>query len=644
MSFQDIAKSVRAEADTRGLRATMSRLNDAIALACYGKKYAAVIAAEKAGKLDPLPSPPPHLSTAARRYGMDEHAFGLALRDGIEGRELAGNYGTVDLAMGWLLAQHKAELLRLEQAQLIGLADHTLVDRVLLDEQFASAAVHGFAEWVIAEGEMHVGGRTQNVSDLLLHGKSRPAWSARQRAYLMALAASQLRLYLIEDVVAGYHLTLRPLGEDPPRRVQVAERSGSRPELVGSMIGARVVAHNGRLELAGALYTFTTPAGHQLAEALRRTDGVAAVSRRIRSAWFEQFDLPPPKIVLAGTDEPLRLVTDTYRCASLPTLAARLMADPRVEGDVDLGWTLVVPRADSRAQLLCTVAPSEDLADHVTVFYESERRADIYREWFEGLAGDTVAFVGRESLDPYEAAMDPSLLEESPQQLHLPADAMRDLMARSYEALYADFADRPLPVFDGATPRQMVAQLGGEARVRELLATYESKERQMAQHDRRDPVDFDFLYRKLGLAPTPSPVDSRAPGLHPDQFAVNEAWIVFRLLDEPMETKDAGAVDMIGLMDAGSTCFLNFSARPAAADFSEIEARAFFQNLKVPTPPRPPRRVFIAADVAGDSLRVEAARRGIDVSTVEPRSLDGIVGRARESIGARLDAVSGLDR
>ena len=37
-SFQDVAKSVRSEAETRGLRATMSRINDAIALACYGKK------------------------------------------------------------------------------------------------------------------------------------------------------------------------------------------------------------------------------------------------------------------------------------------------------------------------------------------------------------------------------------------------------------------------------------------------------------------------------------------------------------------------------------------------------------------------------------------------------------------------------
>jgi len=42
--------------------------------------------------------------------------------------------------------------------------------------------------------------------------------------------------------------------------------------------------------------------------------------------------------------------------------------------------------------------------------------------------------------------------------------------------------------------------------------------------------------------------------LHPNQFQVNEAWIIFKLNDAPLRTED-GAFDCICLMDAAS-CFI----------------------------------------------------------------------------------------
>ena len=451
-SFQDVAKSVRSEAETRGLRATMSRINDAIALACYGKKYAAVVAAEKAGNLGAIPTPPPHIKMAARRYQMDEHAFGLSLHDGIEGRLQAGNDGTVDMAMDWLLAKHKPELLRLEEQELTTLADRALVGRVLAQPQFASTAALGFAEWVIAEGEVRVDGRPQKVAELLLHGAGRPAWHARQRAYIAALAAAPLQLYHIEAVTAGYHLILRPVGENASRLLQVAERSGSQPDLVGSMIAARVITRHERLELAGGLFTFRPVADLRVAEAVRLANGAAEVSRVIRSAWFAQFDQPLPRVVLAGTGEPMRLITDTYRCSNFGTLAARLADDSRVEGNMDLGWSLVVKQDDGRERSMCTIAPAEDRPDYVTVFYESELRAKTYRSWFEGQVGDAVTFVERESVDPYEAANDPSLAGMPRNKPQISADDMKSVMAHAYQQIYADFADKPVPALDGATP------------------------------------------------------------------------------------------------------------------------------------------------------------------------------------------------
>lgn len=637
MTFQDIAKSVRAEAESRGLRGTMSRLNDAIALACYGKKYAAVIAAERSGKLPPLPSPPPNIQAAARRYRIDEHAFGLALHAGIEGPVPANDDATVEWVMRWLLAQHRSELERLHDEELLTLAAPDLVKRVMAMEGYSMVALSGFAEWLIAEGSMMVGGRSFRVAELLLSGPNRPGWNARQRAYLRALVDSALRLYLIEEVVAGYHLVLRQIGDPAPRLIKVVERSGSRPELVGNVIGARVIGHNGHLELAGGLYSFSRFAGMRLAEAVRAEGSATAVSRMIRSAWFEQFDQAPPTFVVGASREPLRLVTNLYRCTSIETLAQRLAMDSRVQGDADVGWCLAGSDGVDQGHSVCSIYPSEDVVDGLCVFYESEQRAERYRPWFEALAGDSVAFVERESLDPYEAAIAQG--DAAPAQPKVPPEVMSQLLRKVYEDKYVDFADHPLPIFGGSTPRQMLEKPGGEARVRELLATFESGERQMAQQDRREPVDFSFLYRKLGLSEKSTPVQTRSAGLHPEQFEVNEAWIVFRLFDEPMVTKDAGPVEVLGLMDAGSTCILNYWTRQVGRDLTELEARSFFQALKVAPAPPPPRRLFIASDVPSDRVRSEAGRLGMVITTVDPSKLDGIVGPAREAIGSSLDRV-----
>ena len=43
--------------------------------------------------------------------------------------------------------------------------------------------------------------------------------------------------------------------------------------------------------------------------------------------------------------------------------------------------------------------------------------------------------------------------------------------------------------------------------------------------------------------------------LHPNQFQVNEAWIAFKLNDEPIHTEQDRDFDFIALMDAAS-CFI----------------------------------------------------------------------------------------
>jgi len=45
--------------------------------------------------------------------------------------------------------------------------------------------------------------------------------------------------------------------------------------------------------------------------------------------------------------------------------------------------------------------------------------------------------------------------------------------------------------------------------------------------------------------------------LHPNQFQVNEAWIVFRLIEAPVHCDD-GSFNCFGVMDAASLYILHY--------------------------------------------------------------------------------------
>ena len=50
--------------------------------------------------------------------------------------------------------------------------------------------------------------------------------------------------------------------------------------------------------------------------------------------------------------------------------------------------------------------------------------------------------------------------------------------------------------------------------------------------------------------------------LHPRQFQVSEAWIVFKLNDAPIRTEQDGDFDFVTLMDAASCFVLDASGAP----------------------------------------------------------------------------------
>jgi hypothetical protein len=54
--------------------------------------------------------------------------------------------------------------------------------------------------------------------------------------------------------------------------------------------------------------------------------------------------------------------------------------------------------------------------------------------------------------------------------------------------------------------------------------------------------------------------------LHPNQFQVNEAWIVFRLNETPIHTEQEGSFNCICLMDAASCFLLGSELIPSAEE------------------------------------------------------------------------------
>ena len=69
--------------------------------------------------------------------------------------------------------------------------------------------------------------------------------------------------------------------------------------------------------------------------------------------------------------------------------------------------------------------------------------------------------------------------------------------------------------------------------------------------------------------------------LHPEQFKVNEAWIVFKLNELPIHTHQDGHLNCVALMDAAS-CFIlgNTFAPVGEAEPSKIAVRDLLEEAK----------------------------------------------------------------
>lgn len=128
--------------------------------------------------------------------------------------------------------------------------------------------------------------------------------------------------------------------------------------------------------------------------------------------------------------------------------------------------------------------------------------------------------------------------------------------------------------------------------------------------------------------------------LHPQQFEVNEAWIVFRLNDAPIRMERDGDFNCIALMDAascfilGSTLIPSTASEPTGAQFCALLKDALRQHNQLPA------TLFIAREDVADLVTREAMRQNIDVVRVPYSELVIFIGEARQAFAERFEGDS----
>jgi hypothetical protein len=119
--------------------------------------------------------------------------------------------------------------------------------------------------------------------------------------------------------------------------------------------------------------------------------------------------------------------------------------------------------------------------------------------------------------------------------------------------------------------------------------------------------------------------------LHPNQFEVNEVWLVFKLNQLPIHTELEGDFNCIALMDAASCFILSNTFAPAGeAEPSKMAVRRLLKEAKAHKQ-QLPKTLFIPDGQFNIVFPAEAERHGIAVVRVPEDHLLVFVGEARES-------------
>ena len=122
--------------------------------------------------------------------------------------------------------------------------------------------------------------------------------------------------------------------------------------------------------------------------------------------------------------------------------------------------------------------------------------------------------------------------------------------------------------------------------------------------------------------------------MHPNEYHVDEAWIVFQLNDAPLRTDRDGLFNIVCLMDAAS-CFIlgnafvpSDDAEPSTTEVQRLLETGWAHHHKFPT------ELLVPTGQFPTNVPEEAARQGIEVVRVKEGKLLPFIREARDSYKA----------
>ncbi len=125
--------------------------------------------------------------------------------------------------------------------------------------------------------------------------------------------------------------------------------------------------------------------------------------------------------------------------------------------------------------------------------------------------------------------------------------------------------------------------------------------------------------------------------LHPSQFNVNEAWILFQLSREPVATEHDGSAICFGLMDAAS-CFMLSVTFFSGTDGKSLSKSNVQELLKKGWEYKKqyPEKLFVVKELLTTEIETQTKELGIDVNIVNESELKSIICEAQQEFRKRF--------
>jgi hypothetical protein len=118
--------------------------------------------------------------------------------------------------------------------------------------------------------------------------------------------------------------------------------------------------------------------------------------------------------------------------------------------------------------------------------------------------------------------------------------------------------------------------------------------------------------------------------LHPKQFQVNEAWIVFQLNETPIHTEQEGSFNCLCLMDAASCFLLGSELIPTTQEEpSQMQARHMLRAAWAKKGEFP-KTLYMPTGRFPGTMKAEAERLGMAVISAPENQLLVFIGEARD--------------